>query len=397
MIHKVDVKRSMYFLLCIGGLYTLSISLSNTFVNIYLWKQTNNFFDIACYNLTIYTFQAITFYFSGKLATKIDRVISLRIGVIVLSLYYITVLIMGGQAGNFYVVLGIVLGIGYGFYWLSFNLLTFEITEPETRDFFNSFLGSMTSLAGMIGPPTAGFVISRMNGDKGYHMIFFISLLLFLCAVLLSFLLVKRERIGSYKVFPILRERRVNNNWKKITIAHFCQGLREGTFLFVISIYIFLVTNDEMALGIYGLINSVISFGMYLLTVKLLKKFKRKKMILVGGVLLFISVFFILNNITFTKFIIYAVCISIAYPILLAPYNSLTYDVIGQAKNSRNHRIEYIVVREWFLNAGRITSVLCFLIVIMIWQPEKSIPIFLVIAGAGHLLIYPNIKDIQLK
>lgn len=385
----------MYLLLSIGGIYTLSISLSNTFVNIYLWKQTNNFMDIACYNLTIYIFQAITFYFSGLLAKKVDRVISLRIGVVVLSLFYICVLLTGDNASEYYILLGSILGIGYGFYWLSFNLLTFEITEPETRDFFNSFLGSMTSLAGIIGPPTAGFVISKLDGYTGYRIIFSISLLLFICAVILSFLLLKRERIGTYKVLEILKERNLNLNWKRITRAHFFQGIREGTFLFVISIYVYIVTNDEFALGTYGLVNSSISFTMYILVAKFLKKLDRKKLILFGGILLFISVFFILFDITYTKFILYAICISIAYPILLVPYNSLTYDVIGQGENVLHHRIEYIVVREWFLNIGRITSVICFIITIIIWPAEKSIPIFLVIAGAGHFMIYPNIRKIK--
>lgn len=391
------VIKSMYLLLSIGSIYSLSVSLSNTFVNIYLWKQTNNFIDIAFYNMTIYFFQAITFYFSGKLATKVDRVISLRLGVLLMSLFYICVLLAGNNAGDYYVLLGIILGTGYGFYWLSFHLLTFEITESETRDFFNGFLGSMTSLAGIVGPPTAGFIISRMSGDIGYKVIFLLSLILFLCTVILSFLLLKREKMGMYNVMTILSERKVNLNWRRITRAHFFQGLREGTFLFVISIYVFIVTNDEFALGTYALVNSVVSFIMYILMTKVSKRLERKKMILSGGVILFFSVFLILSNITFTKFIIYAVCISIAYPILLVPYNSLTYDVIGQSSYIFEHRVEYIVVREWFLNAGRIVSVICFIITISIWSPETSIPILLVVVGAGHLMIYPNIRNIQLN
>ena len=33
-------KKDLYLLLIISGLYSLSIALSNTFVNIYLWKQS---------------------------------------------------------------------------------------------------------------------------------------------------------------------------------------------------------------------------------------------------------------------------------------------------------------------------------------------------------------------
>ena len=40
-------KKDLYLLLMINGLYSLSIALSNTFVNIYLWKQSGNYLDIG--------------------------------------------------------------------------------------------------------------------------------------------------------------------------------------------------------------------------------------------------------------------------------------------------------------------------------------------------------------
>ena len=84
------------------------------------------------------------------------------------------------------------LGIGYGFYWLAYNVLTFEITEPETRDFFNGFLGVLNSVGGMIGPLLAGFIISRLTGFIGYTIIFIISLGLFRFSNIFEFFYAKR-------------------------------------------------------------------------------------------------------------------------------------------------------------------------------------------------------------
>src|SRR5699024_10187492 len=169
---KILVSRDLLLLLFIGGLYSLSIFLSNTFVNVYLWKQSGEYPTIAIYNLFVYIFQAITFTIAGKIAKKIDRVLVLRLGVICLSLFFLTVLIIGEIASSFNFVLGSILGIGYGFYWLAFNVLSFEITEPETRDFFNGFLGVLQSVAGMIGPLLAGFIIAKMAANTGYTIIF---------------------------------------------------------------------------------------------------------------------------------------------------------------------------------------------------------------------------------
>lgn len=104
---------------------------------------------------------------------------------------------------------------------MAFNLLTFEITEPETRDFFNGFLGLLTSFSGMIGPIAAGYTISRMEKWSGYTVIFFLSLVLFAIAVVLSFFLSKRECEGRYEIVQVLKERRIDKNWGKITRAHF--------------------------------------------------------------------------------------------------------------------------------------------------------------------------------
>lgn len=43
IIGDVEVNRDLLLLLTVGGLYSLSIALSNTFVNVYLWKQSGKF------------------------------------------------------------------------------------------------------------------------------------------------------------------------------------------------------------------------------------------------------------------------------------------------------------------------------------------------------------------
>src|ERR1041384_6265402 len=116
----IDLTKDLVLLLLIGGLYSLSIALSNTFVNIYLWKQTGELIDIGLYNLASVIAQPLTFILAGRIAKKVDRVVVLRIGVIFLSLFYLSVLTFGSDAAKFLILLGAILGMGYGFYWLAF-------------------------------------------------------------------------------------------------------------------------------------------------------------------------------------------------------------------------------------------------------------------------------------
>ncbi|WP_071461259.1 MFS transporter [Bacillus massilinigeriensis] len=396
LLGEIEFTKDLGLLLFIGGLYSLSVALSNTFVNIYLWKQSGEFIDLGLYNLAVVVLQPLTFILAGRWAKKIDRVIVLRIGVIFLAMFYMAVLFFGTKASEFLLFLGALLGIGYGFYWLAFNVLTFEITEPETRDFFNGFLGILSSLGGMVGPFASGFIISRLEKFTGYTVVFGLSLLLFSAAVFLSFSLKRRPANGRYVFLEVVGERKKDFNWRMVTNAHFFQGIREGTFVFIISVFVFLAKGSEMALGMFGLINSGIAFVSYYLASRLLKKEYRKKAILIGGIILYLAIFLIVFEPSYTNLLIYAAVIAVGYPLLLVPYMSLTYDVIGRGRNAAEMRIEYIVVREIFLNCGRIISILLFLISVKFFNQEKSIPILLLVVGSGHMLIYLFIRRIRL-
>lgn len=396
-LNRENVSKDLLLLLLIGGLYSLGIFLSSTFVNIYLWKQSNSYTDIALYNMSIYILQPVTFIFAGKCAKRVDRVIVLRAGVTVLSIFFLTVLLVGEKAATFNIMLGALLGVGYGFYWLAYNVLTFEITEPDTRDFFNGFLGVLQSLGGMTGPLLAGFIISKLNNFTGYTVIFAVSFGLFIVAVLVSFGLSRRKAKGNFSFKRILVERKHNVNWKRITNAHISQGFREGTFLFAVSIWIFLMTQDELSIGVFNLVYSGFSFLFYFLVSRVVKPRKRKTAIFVSGFVLYINVLLLLLSYNMPLLLLYGAIGGIFFPLFYVPYLSLTYDVIGKSWNAGEMRIEYIVVREIFLNSGRVLSIAIFLLAISFIQPESGIPYILLIVGGGHLLVYFFIRRIDTK
>lgn len=386
VLYEKKLDRDLMLLIFIGGLYALGIFLSNTFVNVYLWRQTNDYMTIATYNLAVFIFQPLTFIVAGKLAKRIDRVIVLRLGVIFLSSFFLTVLLLGELAAYFNMILGCLLGIGYGFYWLAFNLLTFEITEPDTRDVFNGFMGALESFGGMVAPVAAGAIIAKLETNIGYMTVFSISLSLFLFAVVSSMFLKRRKAKGKYQLKQVFAEIKWNPKWKNILIANFFLGLREGIFIFVISIWVFVITNSEFALGIFHLILNGVSFVVYIIVTKLLQPSIRGKAIFIGSILISFSIFilaFQLNDITL---MLYAFTIGFAYPILNVPYSSMTYDVIGISNQAKEWRIEYVVIFEIFVNIGRALSVIIFICMFLIFG-ESVIRYLLIIISQSYLCL----------
>jgi MFS transporter, YQGE family, putative transporter len=391
-----EVNKDLKLLLLVGGLFALSVALSNTFVNVYLWKQNGDYMTIALYNLFIVILQPIVFILAGRWAKQVDRVIVLRLGVAFLSVFYLVVLLLGDVAVQYVILLGSLLGIGYGFYWLAFNVLTFEITEPDTRDIFNGFFGLLNSFAGMTGPFFAGWLITRLNNTTGYTLIFVMSLALFIVAVVLSFFIKRRSAEGKFELLNVLSWRDNSTRWKGILLSNVAQGLREGSFPFLITIWIYVATGTEMALGTYGLVTSGVSLIFYYLAGRFIAPGHRKRSIFLSAIVLSLAVWIIALDVSFARLMTYGIIVSAMFPLLMVPFLSMSFDVIGTSKNAAEWRIEYIVGRELFLNAGRILSILFFMAVIAMFEAEQGLPYYIVVFGNAQLLLYVFIRGIRI-
>ncbi|WP_054752978.1 MFS transporter [Piscibacillus salipiscarius] len=256
----------------------------------------------------------------------------MRAGIFVISVFFISVLLLSTQASELFYVLGVLIGTGYGLFWLAYNILIFEVTEPYTRDFFNGMFGALQSLSGIVGPVSAGWIITFLTGYKGYLTVFFISFVLFILAIIFSIFLERRSVEGKYNIRSVIREGKENKQWFWMLTAHLFQGMREGVFLFLIGLWVYMGTQSEMIVGIYNMIYAIASFVMYQVVAKIVKPDNRKILILIGSIFLFISVFWLLKSDAALDYYIYAGILGVFLPLFFAPYTSVSYDVIGQAK-----------------------------------------------------------------
>lgn len=390
-------KKNLIYLLTISSLYTLGLMMSNIFVNIFLWRQSNDIELLALYNLSIYVTQVLIFIVAGKWVKRFDRVIILRLGIVLISIFFVGLLTLGSDALYYYWLLGAVLGAGYGFYLLAFNVLTFEVTEPHTRDYFNSTMGTLQSIGGMIGPLFAGYIITIFSGYKGYLTIFFLSFILFVLAIITSIFLERRRTSGQYYIQRAIRERKENPNWKALLNAHFLQGVREGVFLFAVALWVFMITDREMVIGIYNFIYATASLCVYQLINQFIKPSKRKNYVLFGTVALYGAVIWVIFANTSFDLYIYGLLIGLAFPLFFAPFMSISYDVIGKARNAKDYRVEYVVFKEIILNSGRVISLILFWLGLQFFDDIEWLQYSLLIFGLGYVLAMTQVRKIDSK
>ena len=112
---RKQLDREAWLLELISGLFAASTALSNTFVNVYLWKINSQFSLIGWFNLVGYVAMAAAFVVAGRLAKRVDRVVIVRLGVALQALFYLSVLMLGREAVRYVTLLGSFMGIGRDF------------------------------------------------------------------------------------------------------------------------------------------------------------------------------------------------------------------------------------------------------------------------------------------
>lgn len=382
-------------LLLVNTLFACANALSGTFVNVYLWKAKQDFAMIGWFALSHQIAMAATFILAAKWVKEHNKMNALRLGVALAALFYMLVLLLGKSAAYWVFLLGGIQGMSSGFFWLAFNVIYFEVTDRNNRDRFNGWSGLLGSAVGMAAPWLSGFLITRMDNTAGYRLIFSISLGVFVLGVIVSFFLKKRPVQPNYEwLYGIKQLKTKGNLWRHAYPALMSQGIREGVFVFLIGLMVYIATSNELQLGNYALITSAVSLFAFSMAGKIIKPGRRSIPMLVGAVLMTLVILLFFWRVNYTTLLIFGIVVALAYPLYLIPMTSSVFDLIGQNNESAEHRVEYVVLRETALNSGRILGTIAFIAVVSVTTKPLHLAVLMLALGAAPLFSWIFIRGL---
>ncbi|KRE33245.1 MFS transporter [Paenibacillus sp. Soil522] len=387
-------------LLVVQALFGVANVLSGTFVPVYLWKASQSYMLIGWYTLGQYVMSGLTFWIAGKWVKEYNKMNSLRIGIVLTGVFYCTILLLGQQAKSYYVPLGILHGMALGFFWLAFNVVYFEVTDPDNRDRYNGWAGLLGSAAGIVAPWVSGLLITSMQGETGYRLIFTMSLVIFFISVILSFWLKKRHGQGIYNWKHGLQQlMQKGNPWRRMFPAIAAQGVREGVFMFLVGLTVYVATKNESKLGTFSLITSLVALISFWFVGKMLKKRNRNLVMMIGVIMISVVILPLFWKVTYATLIMFGIGTSLFMPLYIIPMTSRVFDLIGQTEESAREREEFIVLREIALMTGRVIGLTSYLIVLPRNHSTVAITWLLFAVGvvpiAGWWFIKPFLEQQQ--
>ncbi|WP_244226727.1 MFS transporter [Paenibacillus protaetiae] len=359
-------------LLVVQALFGIGTALSGTFVPVYLWKASQSYSLIGLFAITGYVTSGLTFWLAGKWVKEHNKMNSLRLGIVLSGAFYFLVLLFGQEAKQYALPLGVLNGVGLGFYWIAYNVVYFEITEPSNRDRYNGYAGLMGAAAGMLAPWISGLLITSFGGERGYTLIFTISLVIFAIGAVFSFWLKKRESAGRYDwkhTYTMLLQSPL---WRRLFFAITAQGVREGVFMFLIGLTVYTATQNESKLGSFALITSLVALLSNWIAGRALKPANRGIGMLIGTVMVSAFILPLFWKVNYGIMLLFGIGTALFLPLYMIPMTTRVFDMIGLSEESAKQREEYIVLRELALTVGRSIGVIVYLIVLSVYHTPQT-------------------------
>lgn len=365
-------------LLAISALFTFAMGLSNIFVNVFFWKQTNDYVVIAIYHLTHYIFTPVTFILAGILAKRRNGILALRMELAAYAVFFVLILFWGGSGTYRIYMLGVIYGAATGFYWLAFNTLSFDFTHINNRDTWNGFNGCFCGITAAVSPMISAYMISSFGGIRGYNLVFTLTLGTFVALTAVSLLL--RCRNYGYRLDYKKSYSHNSEEWGTIRLATALWGFRDVIIVFLVNILTIEATGSELSLGKLTLASSLVSSASYVLVQKVIKPPRRRLAILLGVLGTSAAVLVLSANVAYSTLVFYIMMDAFFLPFFLIQLNSATFNVIDRS-HENDMRIEYMINKDIVLNGGRIVSILILIALLALFRPPGVLRGYLILLG----------------
>jgi YQGE family putative transporter len=375
----------------IHGAYTAANLLAATFLSIFLWKASHDLARVALFTWISAVTIPIAFLINGLFFRRAGAGTSIRIGLALLGVVYVAVLGLGNSSVNWIVPLGLLRGLGEGWYWAGYHLTTYDSTTEDNRDRYFGAMGAVNCLLSGGLPPLAGAIIvigAQWGGmDRGYEFVFGIAGALLLGAIFLA----GRLKCGyrpSFSIRAMATLHLRNRPWQNVMGARLADGFSGMLSGVVLTILAYMVLNNEQQLGNFNGIMGILGVGTSLVLAAYMKPRHRIACALAGASLLVASTLVLPLYLSAWALVAFGLLRALGGPLHGNGLAPLALQVIDRDSQARSLRYEYIVHQELCLAVGRILSIGFFLFLAAPVSQLLLARIVIVVSGAAPMVIW---------
>lgn len=377
-------------LIGVGTLFFISSTMSNVFVNVFLYAYTGSLVTLISYSFVRFFCIPLGYLVAGRLVSKIKLSTILTLGLVVLALSIGILLLINPWFETYPILiylLGTIFGLGEGLYWFSANNLNQLASTKTTRPAFVSSMGIANAIATIVAPFSATWIVSHSISDtQGYIRIFQVVILVQLIASVLASRVSIEHNRESFTLLDKF-DLRKDAQWRYVMTSNVLFGIREAVLFVLGGILIFRATgNSGKAYGDLLTMFALLAIIANAIARKLISRENRMRMYSIGAILLFIGTMVLVLVPTLQGAIIYGMMNAIGSPFLINPFNIIIMNAI-QDYAGKEPLYGRIIARETAWTSGRLIGFFSILLVSWLVPEPLSLIISVTFCSSSILVL----------
>ena len=375
------------------GLRTLKsifIVFCDSFLVLYFFDLSDsNILPIALYKIiSIFTIYIVMFLVRNFCKSK-HRINLIRFGIIVNFLYFLSILFLKERVINYIYWVGFLYGLQVGLYQSIYNNLESTVISNEQRAKFVGNYSASKSIISIIFPLIFGGLIY----EEGFAKSLIIVLVIVIFQIILSFLIKDKNtsensRTNLVQYIKLVKENKIIKNVYKTS---FFSGLTyEGTFKYIVTIYIIRIFSTSISLGVFNSIFALISCIIGILFARFINPKYYANIMKVTISITVVSLCVMIYNCTMTTIILFNLFQTISLELMNLINKSSHLNISNIDSIKKDYKVEYWLGNETALFLGRVISSILF-ILLAFTSSNFMIYIFVIL-----LILFAN-SSIQLQ
>ncbi|MFC4321366.1 MFS transporter [Litchfieldia salsa] len=349
--------------LVIHAIYQFGNSLSLIFINLYLWRLTNDLFINGLFNLIAILTQGITTFLIGKYAKKKDRLIPYRYGIFLTALFYLCIILAQENIVHYFYLFAMLKGVSQALYWLGYFTLAHEVSNGQNRHRYLGWNQIVMSATNLSGPALAGFIISMNSELKGYIIVFSLAFFMFIVSTIGS-LKIKKETVHHkdyyMKYLQLILKRKPK--FFHSLLGWFIIGFPQGILMYIPSILLYNIFPDEQVVGYLNVAFLSLSIISSYMITRITNSKSTVKYLTISAFGFIFSSLFLFSEISIWTVVLFMSINSLFKPLQANAYAVHYFNWVDVLPLKENFRVESVVLRESIINLGRGLGIVIFMI-----------------------------------
>ncbi len=387
---KPALPESARKLAALTALYLFTFALSTTFLNVFLFKDHLDLKAVGLYNIASFLVITPAFAIGGWLSKKKSPLWPFQLGLLFHALLFLGVLLLGRDTPRHAGTLGVLSGLGIGFYFLGQHAMTFMAAGAAHRDRFFSLHTLWSAILRVFAPLVSAVIITAFGKfpvhNLGYYVLFALTLGIYVLLIVKAAQFRFKPSRERFRFWEALGEH-LERPLRPLLAAYFFWGLRNGVFWFLIGVLVYRATGSEMSVGSYGTLSYLVAVATAWWVNRKAGVATRSKSLMGAAFLDFASVLILLLGVTPATLLAFTVVYMVAVTWFLVPFSAYSFEFMERASRGRGREMENLTVREIPLNLGRITGLLLFFAG---WEHfgDAGLKGGLLFLGVGHVAVW---------